>query len=217
MPDQLSAIEARVLGSLVEKSLTTPELYPLTLNSVVTACNQKTSRDPVMTLGHSEVEKTLTGLVERKFAGRIHEAGARAAKYSHHIDVLLSSEDPKAITIIAILLLRGPQTPGEIKTRSERLYRFASTAEVEALMAELANRVDGPIICRLPRQPGQKEARYRQLFTPGTEPAATTQQPALTDPAQPGPDRLAQIETRVEALESALQALQKRLDPSLKA
>jgi uncharacterized protein YceH (UPF0502 family) len=209
MPDQLTPIEARILASLVEKSLTIPELYPLTLNSIVTACNQKTSRDPVMTLGHAEVEKTLTGLVERKFAGRIHEAGARAAKYSHHIDVLLSSEDPKTIAVVAVLLLRGPQTPGEIKTRTERLCKFESTAEVEALMAELSSRVDGPIVSRLPRQPGQKEARYRQLFTPALEPAS---EPSPVAPAQPQPDRLSELEARVVDLETALRALQDRLD-----
>ncbi|MCX5795587.1 MAG: YceH family protein [Elusimicrobia bacterium] len=211
MPDQLSPIEARILGSLVEKSLTTPELYPLTLNSVVTACNQKTSRDPVMTLGHSEVEKALTGLVERKFAGRIHEAGARAAKYSHHIDVLLATEDPKTIGAICILLLRGPQTPGEIKTRAERLCEFESTVEVEALMAALASRVDGAIISRLPRQPGQKESRYQQLFTenaPQQEPQAPAAQPPA--PAEPAPDRVARLEARVAEIEAALRELQQR-------
>jgi uncharacterized protein YceH (UPF0502 family) len=216
MPDRLTAIEARVLGSLVEKSLTTPELYPLTLNSVVTACNQKTSREPVMDLGHAEVEKTLTGLVEKKFAGRIHEAGARTAKYSHHIDVLLSSEDPKTIAAVAILLLRGPQTPGEIKTRAERLHRFESSAEVEALMAELSNRVDGPIVSRLPRQAGQKEARYQQLFSPAPEPAVAAPQPAPAAPAINGTDRLSELESRVSGLEASLQALRERLDAELK-
>jgi len=206
MPDQLNPLEARILGSLVEKSLTTPELYPLTLNSLVNACNQKTSRDPVLTLGHVEVEKALAGLIERKFAARIHEPGARAAKYSHHIDVLLSSEDPKAIAAICVLLLRGPQTLGEIKSRTERLCRFASLAEVEALLQELASRVDGAIVIRLPRQPGQKDARYRQLFTdpaPPTEPEV----PAAT-PAEPRPDRLTLLEARVEDLEAIVQRLQ---------
>ncbi len=208
MPEQLTPIESRILGSLVEKSLTTPELYPLTLNSLVNACNQKTSRDPVMTLGHAEVEKAVNGLVEKKFAGRIHEAGSRAAKYSHHIDALLCTEDLKTIGAICILFLRGPQTPGEIKGRTERLCKFESTAEVEALMTELSNRVDGAIISRLPRQPGQKEARYRQLYvdaSPPSEPEA----PAAT-PADPQPDRLTSLETRVKDIETIIQQLQAR-------
>ncbi|MDD5627491.1 MAG: YceH family protein [Elusimicrobia bacterium] len=212
MTERLSPVEARVLGSLVEKSLTTPELYPLTLNSLVAACNQKTSRDPVMSLGHSEVEKVLSGLVERKFAGRIHERGARAAKYSHRIDALLASEDPKAVAAVTVLLLRGAQTPGEIKTRGERLHRFESTAEVEALMAELAGRLDGPVVARLPRQPGQKESRYRELFT--EEAPAVTEvpqpRPQAAPAPEPGPDRVALLEERVSALESALRELQQR-------
>jgi uncharacterized protein YceH (UPF0502 family) len=206
MADQLAPIEARILGSLVEKSLTTPELYPLTLNSVVAACNQKTSRDPVMTLGHAEVEKALNGLVERKFAGRIHEPGARAAKYSHHIDVLLASEDPKLIGVICVLLLRGPQTLGEIKTRTERLCRFDSISQVEEFLQGLAARVDGPIVSRLPRQPGQKEARYQQLFTP----SAPASEPAVPAAAfeESRSDRLSLLEERVEALEAAVQRLE---------
>jgi uncharacterized protein YceH (UPF0502 family) len=210
MLDHLTPLEARILGSLVEKSLTTPELYPLTLNSLVNACNQKTSRDPVMAIGHAEIEKALTGLVERKFAARLFEPGARAAKYSHHIDVLLSTEDPKTIAAITILFLRGPQTPGEIKGRTERLCKFESTAEVEALMAELSNRVDGPIVSRLPRQPGQKETRYLQLFTnaaPVLEPEAAVAVEVLP---QPQDDRIDRLEARVAALEAALQQLHDR-------
>ncbi|MBI5240282.1 MAG: YceH family protein [Elusimicrobia bacterium] len=208
MIEQLTPLEARILGSLVEKSLTTPELYPLTLNSLVNACNQKTSRDPVMTLGHNDVENALNGLVERKLAARIHEPGARAAKYTHRIDILLGSEDPKAIGAVCILLLRGAQTPGELKGRTERLCRFESTAEVEALMAELSSRVDGPIVRRLPRQPGQMEARYQQLFTAGMDPPSpeggSSPLPEGTPAAEP--DRVARLEARVAALEAAFAA-----------
>jgi len=206
MPDQLSPSEARILGSLVEKSLTTPELYPLTINSLVNACNQKTSRDPVMILGHAEVEKILAGLIERKFAARIHEPGARAAKYSHHIDVLLGSEDPKTIAAICVLFLRGPQTLGEIKSRTERLCQFASIAEVETLLQELSSRVDGAIVSRLPRQPGQKEARYQQLFT---DSVPTPELAAAASP-EPQTDRVSRLEERVDALEAALKQLQER-------
>ena len=203
MLEQLTPLEARVLGSLVEKSLTTPELYPLTLNSLVNACNQRTSRDPVMTVGHNDVERALNGLVERKLAARIHEPGARAAKHTHRIDILLGSEDPKVVGAVTILLLRGPQTPGEIKGRTERLCRFESTAEVETIMAELAGRVDGPVVARMPRQPGQKEARYQQLFT---GPAAADEPEPQASPALE-PDRVALLEARVAALEAALDEL----------
>lgn len=215
MIEQITAVEARILGSLVEKSLTTPELYPLTLNSLVSACNQKSSREPVMNLGHAEVEKTLTSLIDRKFAARIHEPGARAAKYSHHIEVLLCSEDPKVVGVICVLLLRGAQTLGEIKSRTERLCRFAGIAEVAALLQELANRVDGPIVGRAPRRPGQKEARFQQLFTgeapiPDSEPAAAAVQPGLEL------DRMTRLEARVAALEAALRMIAQRLDPAVK-
>ena len=209
MIEQLTPLEARILGSLVEKSLTTPELYPLTLNSLVNACNQKTSRDPVMTVGHNDVERALNGLIERKLAARIHEPGARAAKHTHRIDILLGSEDPKVVGAVTILLLRGPQTPGEIKGRTERLCRFESTAEVEALMAELAGRVDGPIVARLSRQPGQKETRYQHLFTASMgSPSPEGDSPPLPEGSVDArPDRLALLEARVAALEAALDEL----------
>jgi uncharacterized protein YceH (UPF0502 family) len=204
MIEQLTPLEARILGSLVEKSLTTPELYPLTLNSLVNACSQKTSRDPVMTVGHNDAERALNGLVERKLAARIHEPGARAAKYTHRIDILLGSEDPKVVGAVTILLLRGPQTPGEIKGRTERLCRFESTAEVEALMAELSSRVDGPVVARLPRQPGQKETRYQHLFS-GAVPVGPEPDPQPSPSAEP--DRIALLEARVAALEAAVERL----------
>jgi uncharacterized protein YceH (UPF0502 family) len=204
MPEQLTPMEARILGSLVEKSLTTPELYPLTLNSLVNACNQKTSRDPVMSVGHNDAERILNGLVERKLAARIHEPGARAAKYTHRIDILLGSEDPKVIGAVCILLLRGAQTPGEIKGRTERLCRFESTAEVETLMAELAGRMDGPIVARLSRQPGQKEARYQHLFS---GPASDVEDAPAPADAEPQDDRLSRLEARVAALEAAVERL----------
>ncbi|MFA6003850.1 MAG: YceH family protein [Elusimicrobiota bacterium] len=216
MIEQLTAVEARILGALVEKSLTTPELYPLSLNSLVNACNQKSSRDPVMSLGHAEVEKALVSLIDRKFAARIHEPGARAAKYSHHIEVLLCSEDPKAIGVMCVLLLRGAQTLGEIKSRTERLCQFASTAEVDALLQELANRVDGAIVARAPRQPGQKEARFQQLFTGAAPVPAPAPEPPVAVMSKPVPeiDRVSQLEERVKALEAELKLIQEHLEPS---
>jgi uncharacterized protein YceH (UPF0502 family) len=210
MPTELTDVEARVLGSLVEKSLTTPELYPLTLNALVNACNQKTSREPVMSLDYSEVEQGVNSLIEKGFAARRYEPGGRAAKFGHRIEVLLGSEDPKIIALVAVLLLRGPQTLGELKTRTERLCAFESAAEIDALLQQLAARADGGIVSRAARLPGQKEARYRQLFTTELPVGA----PPVAEPPQPHPaDRAAALEKRVEDLESRLAALEARLPP----
>ena len=204
---ELNEVEARVLGSLIEKSLTTPEAYPLTLNSLVTACNQKTSRDPVMSLEEPVVAQGLHALIERSLAGRIHEPGSRVPKFMHHAEILLDGADAKTIATICVLLLRGPQTAGEIKTRTDRLCEFTSSAEVESLLQDMSLRPE-PWVAKLPRQPGQKESRYRQLFSGGaaaTEAAVVT--PAIA--AAPRVDRVAELEKRVEALEAAV----KRLSP----
>jgi uncharacterized protein YceH (UPF0502 family) len=204
MPIQLDEIEARVLGSLVEKSLTTPEQYPLSMNALVNACNQKTSREPVMNLDEAAVGRGLHSLLEKSLAGRLHEPGARVPKFMHHIEMLLTGADAKAIATICVLLLRGAQTPGEIKTRTDRLCEFASTAEVEALLQDMLLRED-PWIVKLPRQPGQKEVRYRQLFSGEPSPAAA---PAAAMPAAEAPvDRLASLEKRVETLEELVRNL----------
>lgn len=205
---ELSEVEARVLGSLVEKSLTTPESYPLSLNSLVAACNQKTSRDPVMALEEPVVAQALHSLIERSLAGRLHEPGSRVPKFMHHAEILLDGADAKTIGTICVLLLRGPQTAGEIKTRTDRLCEFASSAEVESLLQDMSLRAE-PWVAKLPRQAGQKESRWRQLFTggpaamPAPAPAAAVQPAA----AVPGVDRVAELEKRVAALEEAVKRL----------
>jgi uncharacterized protein len=207
---ELSDVQARVLGALVEKSLTTPDQYPLSLNSLILACNQKTSRDPVMNLDEASVGQALHFLLEKSLAGRIHEAGSRVPKFMHHIEMLLTGADQKTIATVCVLLLRGAQTPGEIKTRTDRLCEFASTAEVESLLQDLTLRSE-PWVAKLPRQPGHKEARYRQLFSGASEPAATpAPAPAAAAPAV---DRLAQLETRVEALEAIVKSLSPKTEP----
>lgn len=207
---ELNEIEARVLGSLVEKSLTTPESYPLSLNSLVLACNQKTSRDPVMSLEEPAVAQALHALIKRSLAGRIHEPGSRVPKFMHHAEILLDGADVKSIATICVLLLRGPQTAGEIKTRTDRLCEFESSAEVESLLQDMSLRAES-WVAKLPRQAGQKELRYRQLFSgpPGfvaASPAAVVASPA---PKAPAVDRVAELEKRVSALEEAV----KRLTP----
>ena len=211
MITELNDIEARVLGSLVEKSLTTPESYPLSLNSLVAACNQKTSRDPVLALEEPVVAQALHALIERSLAGRIHEPGSRVPKFMHHAEILLDGADAKTIAAICVLLLRGPQTAGEIKTRTDRLCEFASGAEVESLLQDMSLRAE-PWVAKLPRQAGQKESRWRQLFTAGAAPmpaGTTAAAPAAASPA-PAPDRVAELEKRVAALEEAV----KRLSPA---
>ena len=213
---ELNDVQARVLGALVEKSLTTPDQYPLSLNSLVLACNQKTSRDPVMNLDEAAVGQGLHFLLEKSLAGRIHEAGSRVPKFMHHIEMLLTGADQKTIATVCVLLLRGAQTPGELKTRTDRLCEFTSTAEVEALLQDLTLRPE-PWVLKLPRQPGQKEVRYRHLFSgapePGSATAPVSAPAAAAAPVAAAPaalDRVAQLEKRVEALE----ALVKKLSPS---
>jgi len=199
---RLDELEARVLGALVEKSLTTPGLYPLTLKGLIAACNQKTSRDPVMSLDEATVGRGLHSLIGKSLAGRLHEPGSRVPKFMHHVEFLLDKADAKAVAAVCVLLLRGPQTPGEIKTRTERLCEFASTAEVESLLQELAARPE-PWVLQLPRRPGQKETRYRQLFSGDPSPAAPAASVAPLAAATPAPvDRLTLLEKRVEALEA---------------
>lgn len=214
MLTELNDIEARALGSLAEKSLTTQEQYPLTFNALLNACNQKTSREPVMALDAEALGKAVTTLVRKGLVERQQAPGDRVPKFRHNIYKLLDSQDPKLIGIITVLLLRGPQTPGEIKGRSERLCRFSGTAEVEAMLADLCAKDPDPVVARLSRQSGQKETRYRHLFSgpaaeAPAEPAASP--PAEVPAAAPAPvpgDRLTKLEKRVEALEALVKNLQ---------
>jgi len=207
MITQLDAAEARALGSLVEKSLTTREQYPLTFNSLLLACNQKSSRDPVMTLDVDSLGRAVQSLVEKGLLQRQQIPGERVPKFRHDIGSLLGSEDPKVIGLMTVLLLRGPQTPGELKTRTERLCEFTGTAEVEGLLQQLCAAAE-PQVARLPRQPGQKEQRYYHLFSGAAAPAVAAPAAAVVPPQ---PDKLAALEARVEALEALVKDLDSRL------
>lgn len=208
MMTELNEIEARVLGALVEKSLTTPESYPLSLNSLVAACNQKTSRDPVTAYEEPVVAQALHALIERSLAGRLHEPGSRVPKFMHHAEILLDGADARTIATVCVLLLRGPQTAGEIKTRTDRMCEFASSAEVESLLQDMSLRAE-PWVAKLPRQAGQKESRWRQLFAGGAAPLTAGNAAAPAAPAAPAVDRVGELEKRVAALEEAV----KRLTP----
>jgi uncharacterized protein YceH (UPF0502 family) len=158
----LTSEEGRVLGCLVEKELTTPQLYPLTENALIAACNQTTSRDPVVFYDVSTVRRTVRGLREKGLLRMVHRSGERSEKHQHLLDKSLALP-PEQVTLLAVLLLRGPQTVAELRTRSERMHPFETHAELQAALDALSNR-DSPLVARLNRQPGRKEARYGQLL-----------------------------------------------------
>lgn len=209
MPIQLDEVEARVLGSLAEKALTVREQYPLTFNSLLSACNQKSSRDPVMNLDLDAMGRAVQSLIDKGLAERVQAPGDRVPKFRHRISALLGTDDPKVTGMFIVLLLRGPQTPGEIKGRTERLCQFAGTAEVEGLLQELAARPD-PMVARLPRQSGQKETRFSHLFSAAPAAAGETAPAAAPVQAPVQPDRLEALEARVAALEAEVAALKER-------
>lgn len=205
----LTALEARILGSLAEKELTTPEYYPLTLNALVAACNQKSNRDPMMNITAEDVTRGLTGLqYDKQLTGTYSGAGSRVVKYNHRLTETLGLESAE-LALLCELLLRGPQTAGELRGRAGRMHPFASPAEVKAALDALAARQPDPYVVQLPRLPGNKENRYAHAL--GDLPAETAVAgggagaglPAWPEtPAAPGVvERLNQLEARVAALE----------------
>ena len=211
MKYQLSATEARVIGCLLEKQVTTPEQYPLSVNAVTMACNQKTNREPVMNLGEHEVQDILEELVKRHYLRTVSGFGNRVTKYEQRFcnsefgDLKLSAAE---VAVITTLLLRGAQTPGELRTRASRMHEFADMQEVEQTLDGLATREDGPYVVRLAREPGKRESRYMHLFS-GEVDTSTV----LADSAAPAAhDSLA---ARVEALEEEVAGLKQRLDALL--
>ena len=211
MKPDLTPLEARILGCLVEKELATPEYYPLTLNALVAACNQKNNRDPEMHLAADEVEKGLAGLqYDKKLVGTYSGVGSRAVKYTHRLLETLGVDTPE-LAILCELLLRGPQTPGELRGRASRMHPFASPAEVRAVLLALAARPE-PYVVELPRAPGCKENRFAHAFgpLPAAAPAAA---PAAGAPApvRPPPDsgRIHELERRIAELEAQIAALRR--------
>jgi uncharacterized protein YceH (UPF0502 family) len=158
----LSLLETRVLGVLVEKQHTVPDTYPLTLNALVAGCNQKTSRDPVVNASEAEVQATVDRL--RTLSLIVESSGGRVMRYAHNVERVLALPS-QSVALLAALLLRGPQTVGELRIGTERLHRFADTSAVEAFLRELAERKDGPLVAELPRQPGARETRWTHLMS----------------------------------------------------
>jgi uncharacterized protein YceH (UPF0502 family) len=201
----LDPVEVRVLGALIEKEATTPEYYPLSLNALVNACNQKSNREPVVDYDADTVEDAVERLREKKLALTIVGSG-RVKKYAQRISETLNL-GRRELAILCTLLLRGPQTLGEIKDRSERMFAFADPAEAETVLDKLAEWPEHPLLKKLSRQPGQKEARYVHLLSgePRAEPATET-----TAPAQP--TRIAQLEQQLQELRSELNHLKSRFE-----
>lgn len=203
----LNPIELRVLGSLIEKELTTPEYYPLSLNALVNACNQKSNRDPVTALDEEEVTRALDSLRFKQFA-LLSGTGGRVAKYRHALAEKFRFT-PAELAVLCELMLRGPQTVGELRTRGERMTTFADLAEVEAVLQELMDRTP-PLAVRLPRQPGRKEPRYCQLFSGEPDLTELAAAPEVSRGGADG-ERVAQLEQEVAGLREEVAALRQTI------
>ncbi len=195
------AVEIRVLGCLVEKQLTTPDAYPLSLNALRLACNQSTNRDPVVDYDEQAVVEALRRLALRGWTRLASGAGSRARKYRHLLDQAFGLDDGE-VALLAVLMLRGPQTPGELKQRGRRLHDFADLGAVQATLERL---VEGGQVARHERRPGQKEDRYEQLLGP----AEVRSEPA--EDLDPAEDRLSRLEREVSELRAELSALRAEL------
>jgi hypothetical protein len=207
MKYELSAKEARVIGCLLEKQVTTPDQYPLSLNGITLACNQKTNREPVMDLAESEVQQHLDLLLKKHFLRTLSGFGNRVVKYEHRFcnsefgQLKLSAAE---LAVIATLLLRGAQTPGELRTRTNRMHEFNDVTEVEQVLANLSAREDGPFVVRLAREPGKRESRFMHLFCGQIdEPPAE----ALPSDETALYGRVTALENEVAQLKQQLQAL----------
>jgi hypothetical protein len=213
---ELTPLEARVIGSLIEKEITTPDQYPLSLCALTHACNQKSSREPVMQLSEQEVQEIVDELVKKHLISNRSGFGSRVTKYQHRFcNVGFGSLEfsSQALGILCVLLLRGPQTPGELRTRTNRLCDFTDVHETESVLQQLASREDGPFVAKLEREPGKRESRYIQLFT-GESDIETLHSPLLDAQAIPSPDaqsRVDQLETLLLEMQEQLEALTQRV------
>jgi uncharacterized protein len=221
---ELSALEARVVGCLIEKQITTPDQYPLSLNALTNACNQKNNRDPVLDLNERAVQQVLEGLVRKHMVIERSGFGSRVPKYQH---VFCNTEfgslkfSPIETAIVCELLLRGAQMPGELRSRANRMSPIADVSEVESALQALMTRQDGPFVVRLAREPGRRESRYVHLFS-GPIDAAADDAPTMTASAPPAippapippaidEDRLSRLEALVESLCKEIEALKQKV------
>ncbi len=212
MLESLSEVEARVLGSLVEKQLTTPEYYPLTLNALTAACNQKSNRDPVMSLDEAAILAAVDSLRDKNLVYLYYGSNSRAVKYKHMLPSVYELEAP-GVAIIAVLLLRGPQTLGELRERTGRLHEFAGLGEVQETLDDISRR-DEPLVVKLERQPGQKEARYAHLLSGeiDQEKVRVGRERSAPAPVSTGGERVDRLESEVERLSEELASFRKDFD-----
>jgi uncharacterized protein len=199
MTFDLSPLEVRVLGVLIEKERTVPDTYPLTLSALVAGCNQKSSRNPVISAAESEVQVALDSLRVRTLV--IESSGGRVARYSHNFERVFQVPRQSS-ALLAVLMLRGPQTPGELRINSERLHAFADISSVEAFLRELAERPAGALVTELPRQPGARENRWMHLLSGVPAGREILTQPPAAGAVTPVPHELSGLEAKLARLES---------------
>ena len=216
MQSNLTFYETRVIGALLEKEITTADQYPLSLNALTNACNQKSNRDPVLNLDEATVQQTLDGLIKRHLVSEKTGFGSRVTKYQHRFcntafgALRLSAQE---LAIIAELLLRGPQTPGELRTRAGRLGKFNDGQEVEAALRSLIEREDGPFVVKLPREAGRRESRYAHLLSGEVQAAESAAGPDLEVSITPSDhDRLSELEQQIAALRQEISEIRTLLE-----
>jgi len=228
MKIELNALEARIIGCLIEKQITTPDQYPLSLNALVNACNQKSNREPIMDLDEVTVQRTVDELTRKHLLVDRSGFGSRVVKYRQcfcNTEFGTLKFDPQELAIVCELLVRGAQTPGELRTRSSRMAAFSDVSEVEAILERLSKREGGPYVTRLAREPGRRESRYAHLFGgkiaehtgmnpvhPQLTTPSGTSAPEISVPASAHEQRLTRLEQEVQALRAELSALSARLD-----
>ena len=209
MEFKLTATEVRVLGSLIEKDITTPEYYPLSLNALVNACNQKTNRDPVMQLDEDAVRNALDSLQDQRVAGPARGADSRVAKYEQRLQEVFNFTRPE-IAVLCVLLLRGPQTPGELRGRAERMHRFEALEDVQSALQKLMQR-EPPLVKVLARQPGTKESRYAHLLAGDLVETDAPVQAAVIERSADA-ERIARLEGEVVELRREVSEVKDRLE-----
>jgi uncharacterized protein YceH (UPF0502 family) len=217
MSVELTAAEARVIGCLIEKQITTPDQYPLSLNALTNACNQKSNRDPVLELSERDVQALVDGLMRRQLVMERSGFGSRVPKFQH---LFCNTEygslkfTPQQTGIVAELLLRGPQTPGELRTRAARMAPLHDVTEVETALEDLMTRPDGPFVAKLTREPGRRDSRYMHLFSGEAPPYVETAASLPASRSSPDAERIAALETAVKELREEIATLKARFDPT---
>ncbi len=210
---ELDSLEQRLIGCLIEKQVTTPDQYPLSLNALLSACNQKSNREPVMSLDEAAVQRTLDGLSRKHLLLERSGFGSRVPKYQHlfcNTEYGTLKFSAQELAMVCELLLRGPQTPGELRSHASRMARFGDVSEIEAVLTALKERESGPLVARLPREPGRRESRYMHLFGGGPIPDAVAAE-EVTPGESSAPERES-LHSRVARLEAEVTALRAEIE-----